>query len=107
MLTGALISATIAMQLPGPGSVYLSQSVQFRAPVLLGDTLTVTLTVTAKHAKRPWVTLECEVTNQEETVAKGRRSPRTNGKGDRDRGATTSIQLVGRPRHPTERIARG
>ena len=72
MLTGALISATIAMQLPGPGSVYLNQSVQFRAPVLLGDTLTVTLTVTAKHAKRPWVTLECEVTNQEgKAVAKG------------------------------------
>ena len=43
-----------------------------RAPVLLGDTLTVTLTVTAKHAKRPWVTLECEVTNQEgKAVAKG------------------------------------
>ena len=46
MLTGALISAAIAMQLPGPGSVYLSQNIQFRAPVMLGDTLTVTLTVT-------------------------------------------------------------
>jgi acyl dehydratase len=36
MLTGALISAAIAMQLPGPGSVYLNQSIQFKAPVLLG-----------------------------------------------------------------------
>ena len=72
MLTGALISAAIAMQLPGPGSVYLSQNIQFRAPVMLGDTLTVTLTVTDKHAKRPWVTLQCEVANQEgKTVAKG------------------------------------
>jgi 3-hydroxybutyryl-CoA dehydratase len=72
MLTGALISAAIAMQLPGPGSVYLSQNIQFRAPVMLGDTLTVTLTVTDKHAKRPWVTLQCEVVNQEgKGVAKG------------------------------------
>ena len=65
MLTGALISAAIAMQLPGPGSVYLSQNIQFRAPVMLGDTLTVTLTVTDKHAKRPWVILHCEVANQD------------------------------------------
>lgn len=72
MLTGALISATIAMQLPGPGSVYLGQSIQFRAPVFLGDTLTVALTVTDKHAKRPWVTLACVVTNQDDkTVARG------------------------------------
>ena len=55
MLTGALISAAIAMQLPGPG-LSTSARIQFRAPVMLGDTLTVTLTVTDKHAKRPWVT---------------------------------------------------
>ena len=72
MLTGALISAAIAMQLPGPGSVYLNQSLQFRAPVLLGDTLTVTLEVTEKHGKRPWVTLSCTVENQDgKAVAKG------------------------------------
>jgi len=72
MLTGALISAAIAMQLPGPGSVYLNQSLQFRAPVFLGDTLTVTLQVTEKHGKRPWVTLSCTVENQDgKTVAKG------------------------------------
>ena len=72
MLTGALISAAIAMQLPGPGSVYLNQSLQFRAPVFLGDTLTVTLEVTEKHVKRPWVTLSCTVENQDgKAVAKG------------------------------------
>lgn len=72
MLTGALISAAIAMQLPGPGSVYLSQTMQFRAPVFLGDTLTVTLEVTEKHGKRPWVTLSCMVENQDgKAVAKG------------------------------------
>ena len=72
MLTGALISAAIAMQLPGPGSVYLSQTMQFRAPVFLGDTVTVTLEVTEKHGKRPWVTLSCMVENQDgKAVAKG------------------------------------
>ena len=72
MLTGALISAAIAMQLPGPGSVYLSQSLQFKAPVFLGDTLTVTLTVIDKHVKRPWITLQCQVDNQDgKAVAKG------------------------------------
>jgi acyl dehydratase len=72
MLTGALISAAIAMQLPGPGSVYLSQNIQFRTPVFLGDTLTVTLEVIDKHRKRPWVTLDCTVENQEgKAVAKG------------------------------------
>jgi acyl dehydratase len=72
MLTGALISAAIAMQLPGPGSVYLSQTMQFRAPVFLGDTLTVALEVTEKHGKRPWVTLSCMVENQDgKAVAKG------------------------------------
>ena len=72
MLTGALISAAIAMQLPGPGSVYLSQNIQFRAPVFLGDTLTVTLEVIDKHGKRPWVTVGCTVENQEgKAVAKG------------------------------------
>ena len=72
MLTGALISAAIAMQLPGPGSVYLSQNIQFRAPVFLGDTLTATLEVTDKHGKRPWVTLGCMVESQAgKAVAKG------------------------------------
>ena len=67
-----MLFRSIAMQLPGPGSVYLNQSIQFKAPVLLGDTLTVTLTVSDKHHKRPWVTLQCNVTNQEgKTVAKG------------------------------------
>ena len=72
MLTGALISAAIGMQLPGPGSVYLSQNIKFRAPVFLGDTLTVTLEVTNKHGQRPWVTLSCTVKNQDgKAVAKG------------------------------------
>ena len=71
MLTGALISAAIAMQLPGPGSVYLSQNLQFRAPVFLGDILTVTIEVTDKHAKPRGVTWDSTVESKVgEAVAK-------------------------------------
>jgi acyl dehydratase len=72
MLTGAFVSAAIAMELPGPGSIYLGQSLEFRAPVKLGDTLTVHLEVTDKHARKPWVTLACDVRNQDgKTVTRG------------------------------------
>jgi 3-hydroxybutyryl-CoA dehydratase len=63
MLTGAFISAGMAMQLPGPGSVYLGQSLTFHKPVFIGDVLTVTLTVKAKDTQKPVVTIECQVTN--------------------------------------------
>ncbi|GAA5157642.1 MaoC/PaaZ C-terminal domain-containing protein [Viridibacterium curvum] len=63
MFSGALISAVLGMQLPGPGTIYLDQSLRFRRPVKVGDTLTVTLTCREKHEKRR-VTLDCEVRNQ-------------------------------------------
>ncbi|MBU2884681.1 MaoC family dehydratase [Gilvimarinus agarilyticus] len=72
MWLGALVSAAIATQLPGPGSVYRSQSLQFKQPVKLGDTATVTLTVTGLKARMKLVTLACSVTNQNGVVlAKG------------------------------------
>lgn len=75
MLTGAFISAAIAMELPGPGSIYLGQSIEFRAPVKLGDTVTINLEVTGKHERKPWVTIGCTVTNQDgKTVARGEAS---------------------------------
>lgn len=64
MLSGAIISAAIAMQLPGPGTIYLGQSLRFTLPVRPGDTLTVKLKVVGKTDKRRLVTLECEVFNQ-------------------------------------------
>jgi len=72
MLTGGLVSAAIAMELPGPGTVYRSQSLRFRAPVHLGDTLTVNLEVTDKSDRGPSVTLDCKVYNQhDKLVASG------------------------------------
>ena len=64
MLTGAFISAALAMELPGPGTVYLGQSLRFRLPVKIGDTLTVTLEVTDKQDRRNIVTLDCRAHNQ-------------------------------------------
>ncbi|MFN2169702.1 MAG: MaoC family dehydratase [Anaerolineae bacterium] len=64
MLTGGLVSAALALVLPGPGTVYLSQSLRFRAPVHVGDRITVELTVTDKNPRRQWVTLDCRAVNQ-------------------------------------------
>lgn len=68
MWTGGLISAAIALQLPGPGSVYLGQSLSFRAPAKLGDTITINLEVTDKQEKKKTVTLACEAVNQKGKV---------------------------------------
>lgn len=72
MWTGALISAAIATQLPGPGSVYRSQSLNFKYPVKVGDTVTVTLTVSEIKERLKLVVLECEAHNQDgKLIAKG------------------------------------
>jgi len=65
MFTGGLISAALAMDLPGPGTIYLSQDLQFKRPVCIGDQLSVVLTAIEKHQEKPIVTLSCEVTNQD------------------------------------------
>lgn len=68
MFTGGLISAALAMDLPGPGTIYLSQDLHFKRPVHINDQLLVTLTVSEKHHEKPIVTLNCEVTNQDNKV---------------------------------------
>ena len=68
MLTAGLISAVLANDLPGPGSIYLSQSLQFKAPVYLGDTITVTVEVTAFRPSRRFATLRTTGVNQEGTL---------------------------------------
>jgi 3-hydroxybutyryl-CoA dehydratase len=46
MLTAGFISAVLGTKLPGPGSIYLSQSLKFKAPVRIGDTVRARVTVT-------------------------------------------------------------
>ena len=72
MLTGAFISAALAMELPGPGTIYLGQTLRFRLPVKIGDTITVNLEVTEKRDDKKFVTLDCKAVNQKgKTVASG------------------------------------
>ncbi|HDR8962791.1 TPA: MaoC family dehydratase [Burkholderia vietnamiensis] len=63
MLSASVISAAIATRLPGPGSIYLSQDLQFRRPVKLGESVCATVTVKEIVANRKRVVLEtrCEV----------------------------------------------
>ncbi len=72
MLTGAIISAALAMELPGPGTVYLGQTLRFTRPVKIGDRITVHLEVTGKRDDKGFVTLDCKVLNQnDKLVASG------------------------------------
>lgn len=65
--TGALVSAVLGTKLPGPGTIYLSQAFSFVAPVRVGDTLTVAVTVTTKEGGRR-VRLGCRAVNQDDEV---------------------------------------
>lgn len=68
ILSGALISAVIGVQLPGPGTIYASQSLNFLAPVYFGDTITSTVEVKEiiKEKNRAILTTLC--TNQDGVV---------------------------------------
>ncbi|MCC7449018.1 MAG: MaoC family dehydratase [Anaerolineae bacterium] len=65
MLTAGLISALLANDLPGPGCVYMSQSLKFKAPVYLGETVTAVAEVTAFRPDRKIATLSTNCYNQD------------------------------------------
>lgn len=72
MLGASLISAVLANELPGRGTVYLSQTLKFNAPVFLGDTVTARVTVKSVREDKPVVTLETVCTNERgERVVEG------------------------------------
>ena len=71
MWGGALISAVLGTELPGPGTIFLNQSLNFNAPVGLGDTVTVRVEVTEKLEKGRLL-LACTCLNQDgKTVIEG------------------------------------
>ena len=64
MLGASFISTVIGTQLPGPGALWVAQSLEFLLPVRLGDTLKITCTVTAKHERDRLLELDTAITNQ-------------------------------------------
>jgi acyl dehydratase len=71
-LTTGLLHALVAMDLPGPGSVFLSQNWRFTAPVFIGDTITARAEVVSVHPTKPVTQLSIRVTRQgEEVVLEG------------------------------------
>src|ERR1700736_4337781 len=63
-LIGSLISALLGNVLPGPGSIYLGQTLKFLAPIHIGDTVSVTVEVVALREDKRIVTLNTACTNQ-------------------------------------------
>jgi 3-hydroxybutyryl-CoA dehydratase len=64
MLAAGYISAVLGMQLPGPNAIYLGQTLDFKLPVKIGDTVTVTVTVAEKRDEKRILKLDTVVTNQ-------------------------------------------
>jgi len=64
MLSAGYISAVLGTQLPGPGNVYLSQSLKFLAPVRFGDTITTTVEIIKIIKKKNRILLRTTCTNQ-------------------------------------------
>lgn len=73
MLSASYISTVLGMQLPGPGTIYLSQELKFTAPVKFGDTITATAEVIERIEEKNRITLETICINQRgEVVVKGK-----------------------------------
>ncbi len=65
MWGAALISAVLGTRLPGPGTIYLGQTLTFRAPVRVGDTLHIRVTVLTRDEEKKLLTLACSCSNQD------------------------------------------
>lgn len=71
MLSAGLISAVLGTKLPGPGAVYLSQTLKFKAPVRIGDTVTARCEVAEIDAVKGRVTLTCVCLVKDKPVLEG------------------------------------
>src|ERR1035437_6842012 len=65
MWGGALISTVLGTQFPGPGTIYIDQSLHFSRPVTIGDTITVTLTCLKKFDHNHHILFDCQCVNQD------------------------------------------
>src|SRR5579862_563066 len=71
LYTASLISAVLGTRLPGPGAIYISQTLNFRAPVKIGDTVTVTVTVQELIPEKSRARLACICAVDGEVVLDG------------------------------------
>ena len=71
VLTAGLISAVLGTRLPGPGAIYVSQDMRFRAPVYPGETVTARVEVTDVDRSRGFVTLATEAKVVERPILSG------------------------------------
>ena len=71
LYTASLISAVLGTRLPGPGAVYISQTLNFRAPVKIGDTVEVKVTVAELIPGKSRARLACACSVGGETVLDG------------------------------------
>jgi len=71
MLSACFITTVLGTRLPGPGCIYLSQNLKFRAPVRIGETVTTTVTVTAIHEEKRRVSLSTNCTVLGKVVIEG------------------------------------
>ncbi len=72
MLSAGFISAVLGMKLPGPGSIYIKQELNFRAPVLIGDTITARAEILELLTEKKMARIKTTCTNQEgKTVLDG------------------------------------
>jgi len=65
MWGGSLISTVLGTEFPGPGTIYIGQTLRFSRPVKVGDTITVTVTCKQKQEQNKRIIFECLCTNQE------------------------------------------
>ena len=67
-LTTGLLHALVAMDMPGPGTVFLSQNWKFTAPVFIGDTITAKAEIMSIHESKPVTQLNIKIIRQDEEV---------------------------------------
>jgi phosphate acetyltransferase len=68
MWGGSLISTVLGTEMPGAGTIYLGQTLRFRAPVRLGDVLRVSIKARSKDEERKRITFDCCCTNQDDQM---------------------------------------
>ncbi len=71
MLGAALLSAVFGTKMPGPGCIYVAQSLKFRAPVRIGDTMVARVTVKGLNEKKKFADFDTVVTVGDKTVIDG------------------------------------